>query len=149
MLIRLLIAWLQLRWKTTALNRTMYRMGKRFPAITRAWFSLGVVFGVVAMLAAPAMLAVNVFTVISQFKATYFSTADQIDTDDLSLPSPDESHNDRELPVLVPMVPGVTLPSADLGLFIFTLLLSGFLHEVLPFPSLTPLPVLNAMADLG
>ena len=115
-----------IRCRTSALNRITFRIAKAFPRLTTWWFTAGTVFGVAAMLLAPILLVSNVFAFLIKIRL-----ANQQDTE-LTATSAN-THSDAstaQSDVLVPMVPGVTLPGSDLLLFIVTLLLTGLLHEL-------------------
>jgi S2P endopeptidase len=54
----------QMRWYTSGLNRTFVRLGTTRPRLLHAWFSVGVVFGCIAMVASQALLVLIVLNLL-------------------------------------------------------------------------------------
>jgi S2P endopeptidase len=55
----------QIRWYTSGLNRTFVRLGTTRPRFLHAWFSAGVVFGCIAMVASQTLLVLIVLNLLS------------------------------------------------------------------------------------
>ncbi|XP_073421942.1 membrane-bound transcription factor site-2 protease isoform X3 [Dendrobates tinctorius] len=104
------IAPFHIRWQTTIFNRLFYKWGRWKPYFLYIWFSMGMVFGILAMFGSMILLG-----------RTLLQTLNQMMTD---TPGP---QNDRMLQVVVP---GVNLPISQLTYFFSAILLSGVIHEV-------------------
>ncbi|XP_077150723.1 membrane-bound transcription factor site-2 protease [Ranitomeya variabilis] len=104
------IAPFHIRWQTTIFNRLFYKWGRWKPYFLYIWFSLGMVFGILAMFGSMILLG-----------RTLLQTLNQMMTD---TPGP---QNDRMLQVVVP---GVNLPISQLTYFFSAILISGVIHEI-------------------
>lgn len=100
----LCISICQLRWYSTFLNRTFLRIGQWRPNFLKAWFTCGVVFGLLAMLLSMFLLTL---LVINTFRK-----------------------QPVEQQVLTPVMPGINLPASQVSYYLLTLLVCGILHEV-------------------
>ncbi|XP_041353823.1 membrane-bound transcription factor site-2 protease-like isoform X2 [Gigantopelta aegis] len=94
----------QLRWYTNSLNRTFLRVGQWQPHFLRMWFTVGVFFGLVAMLVSLFVLTLLVVNTLRRQPV--------------------------EHQVLTPVMPGVNLPTSQISYYLLTLLVCGILHEV-------------------
>lgn len=93
----------QLRWYTTCFNRAFVRLGQFKPTFMRIWFSMGVVFGLIAMVISLFVLTLMVFNTLRRQPV--------------------------EQQVLTPVMPGVNLPTNQISYYLLTLLVCGLLHE--------------------
>ncbi|ESO84863.1 hypothetical protein LOTGIDRAFT_221778 [Lottia gigantea] len=94
----------QFRWYTSVFNRTFLRLGQWRPQFLRLWFTVGVLFGLVAMLISVCMLTLLIVNTFRQQPV--------------------------EQQVLTPVMPGINLPTSQLWYYLLTLLICGILHEV-------------------
>ncbi|XP_059166351.1 membrane-bound transcription factor site-2 protease-like [Physella acuta] len=94
----------QLRWYTTIFNRAFLRIGQWRPSFLRAWFTVGVFFSLLSMVASVFLLSLLVLNTVRQ--------------------------NPVEQQVLTPVMPGVNLPMSQISYYMLTLLVCGILHEV-------------------
>ncbi|XP_076026539.1 membrane-bound transcription factor site-2 protease [Genypterus blacodes] len=98
------------RWQTTAFNRLFAFCARINPRILQLWFNSGLVFGVVAMAGSVVLLI-----------RTLQQTLAQMTSDDPRIGAQQ---------TLQVVVPGVNLPTSQLGYFFSALLLSGVIHEL-------------------
>jgi len=56
----------QLRWCTGRINRTFVRLGSLKPNLLRIWFTLGVVFGAIAMVLSVVLLSIIIVNTLRQ-----------------------------------------------------------------------------------
>ncbi|KAM4699173.1 membrane-bound transcription factor site-2 protease [Discoglossus pictus] len=99
-----------IRWQTSLFNRLFYKWGRWKPRFLYIWFSLGMIFGIIAMFGSIILLGKTLMQTLSQMMAE----------------SPGYQ-NDRMLQVVVP---GVNLPISQLTYFFSAILISGVIHEV-------------------
>ncbi|KAG8450605.1 hypothetical protein GDO86_003034, partial [Hymenochirus boettgeri] len=100
-----------IRWQTTLFNRLFYKWGRWKPRLLYIWFTLGMVFGIIAMFGSIFLLGKTLIQTLNQMMAD----------------SP-ASQNDHMLQVVVP---GVNLPISQVKHYFFSaILISGVLHEV-------------------
>ncbi|XP_064618004.1 membrane-bound transcription factor site-2 protease-like [Liolophura sinensis] len=94
----------QLRWFSTWFNRLFVRIAQWKPGFLRAWFTMGIVFALVAMVMSVFLLSLLVINTIRRQPV--------------------------EQQVLTPVMPGVNLPASQITYYLLTLLVCGILHEV-------------------
>ncbi|CAN8196782.1 unnamed protein product [Coccothraustes coccothraustes] len=99
-----------LRWQTALFNRQFYNWGRWKPKFLYLWFSVGMVFGIVAMFGSVILLGKTLLQTLTQM-----------------LTEAPKAQNDRMLQVVVP---GVNLPISQLTYFFSAILISGVIHEV-------------------
>ncbi|XP_075052666.1 membrane-bound transcription factor site-2 protease [Mixophyes fleayi] len=99
-----------IRWQTTIFNRFFYKWGRWKPNFLYIWFSLGMMFGILAMFGSMILLARTLMQTLNQMMAESPGT-----------------QNDRMLQVVVP---GVNLPISQLTYFFSAIFISGVIHEV-------------------
>ncbi|XP_030058114.1 membrane-bound transcription factor site-2 protease [Microcaecilia unicolor] len=98
------------RWQTCLFNRLLYKWGRWKPKLLYLWFSLGMVFGIIAMFGSVILLGKTLLQTFSQM-----------------MTETPAAQNDRMLQVVVP---GVNLPVSQLTYFFSAILISGVLHEI-------------------
>ncbi|NWS38718.1 MBTP2 protease, partial [Probosciger aterrimus] len=126
----------RMRWQTALFNRQFYSWGRWKPRFLYLWFSIGMVFGIVAMFGSVVLLGKTLMQTLTQM-----------------LTEAPKAQNDRMLQVVVSVfasglylrsliiimchklstfgvVPGVNLPVSQLTYFFSATLISGVLHEV-------------------
>ncbi|XP_051909817.1 membrane-bound transcription factor site-2 protease isoform X1 [Hippocampus zosterae] len=106
----LMLSPFHVRWQTTIFNRLFAYCARIHPRALYLWFSSGLVFGVVAMLASVVLLV-----------KTLQQTLAQMTTDNPRIGAQQ---------ALQVVVPGVNLPTSHLAYFFLALLLSGVIHEL-------------------
>ncbi|KAK2146624.1 hypothetical protein LSH36_594g02052 [Paralvinella palmiformis] len=94
----------QIRWYTSCFNRMFVRIGSWKPNYLKIWFTLGVCFGLVAMLLSVFLLSLLVLNTLGKKPV--------------------------EQQVLTPVMPGVNLPMNQICYYLMTLLICGVLHEI-------------------
>ncbi|XP_075285654.1 membrane-bound transcription factor site-2 protease isoform X4 [Opisthocomus hoazin] len=99
-----------MRWQTALFNRQFYNWGRWRPRFLYLWFSMGMVFGIVAMFGSVILLGKTLMQTLTQM-----------------LTEAPKAQNDRMLQVVVP---GVNLPVSQLTYFFSAILISGVIHEV-------------------
>lgn len=97
------VSFAYVRYYTTALNHTFYKCVNCNKPLSRAWFGLGTVVGVLLLFISVCLL---VFTPFQALQAS------------------DPSHR-----VLTPVMPGVNLPWSEIAYYLFALILCGVFHE--------------------
>ncbi|RMC06377.1 hypothetical protein DUI87_15810 [Hirundo rustica rustica] len=113
-----------LRWQTALFNRQFYNWGRWKPKFLYLWFSVGMVFGIVAMFGSVILLGKTLLQTLTQM-----------------LTEAPKAQNDRMLQVVLDFlnnvswssaawVPGVNLPISQLTYFFSAILISGVIHEV-------------------
>uniref|UniRef100_A0A2C9JL93 Membrane-bound transcription factor site-2 protease n=1 Tax=Biomphalaria glabrata TaxID=6526 RepID=A0A2C9JL93_BIOGL len=100
----LTISACQVRWYTCIFNRVFLRVGQWKPHFLRIWFTLGIIFSLLAMVASIFLLSLLVVNTLRQAPV--------------------------EHQVLTPVMPGVNLPTNQISYYMLTLLVCGILHEV-------------------
>ena len=93
----------QIKWYTVRCNRLFIKLSSWRPKFLMWWFNAGVLFGIVGQVASLFLLS---YTLIDYFR---------------SKPASEQ--------ILVPVMPGVNLPSDQTAYYIFALFLCGILHE--------------------
>ncbi|XP_078001511.1 membrane-bound transcription factor site-2 protease-like [Glandiceps talaboti] len=93
----------QVRWYSTCLNRAFIKIGQSNQVLLQGWFTLGIWFGLVAMVSS---IAVLIYMLAKTFLQE--SPAQQ---------------------VLTPVMPGVNLPMSQMFYYFLTLVVCGVLHE--------------------
>ncbi len=96
-----------LRWRTQRFNRLLWLAGTKWPALVRAWFSVGAVIS--TLIIVPSML------LLLKLLLAHVLGADQ--------------GGDHQIE-FQPILPGVNLPLSDLGHYLATLLACSVFHEV-------------------
>ncbi|KAF9920137.1 Membrane-bound transcription factor site-2 protease [Linnemannia zychae] len=111
----LLIKPFNVRFSTTSLNSFFFRLGNspKLVRFWRVWYNLGVVFGLSAMIVGWALLMLRKRNVLDDAEHTVETTRDSGDGN----------------MVLIPMIPGVTLPISHLPYYLIALFVSGIYHE--------------------
>ncbi|XP_035744456.1 membrane-bound transcription factor site-2 protease isoform X3 [Egretta garzetta] len=99
-----------MRWQTALFNRQFYNWGRWKPRFLYLWFSIGMVFGILAMFGSVILLGKTLMQTLTQM-----------------LTEAPKAQNDRMLQVVVP---GVNLPVSQLTYFFSAILISGVIHEV-------------------
>ncbi|KAG0294068.1 Membrane-bound transcription factor site-2 protease [Linnemannia gamsii] len=147
----LLVKPFQVRFSTTGLNSFFFRLGNspKLGRFWRVWYNLGVLFGLLAMIVGWTLLAFAAFQLVSAAVVSLislwplgssesrnnqdapltlnrFRKRDVVDTAPAT--SPPGGTGDSEM-VLIPMIPGVTLPLSHLPYYLIALLVSGVIHE--------------------
>ncbi|XP_054478915.1 membrane-bound transcription factor site-2 protease [Anoplopoma fimbria] len=106
----LMLSPFHVRWQTTMFNRLFAYCARINPRAQYLWFNSGLVFGLVAMVGSVVLLT-----------KTLQQTLAQMTTDNPRM------GGQQALQVVVP---GVNLPTSQLGYFFSALLLSGVIHEL-------------------
>uniref|UniRef100_A0AAV2K5P3 Endopeptidase S2P n=1 Tax=Knipowitschia caucasica TaxID=637954 RepID=A0AAV2K5P3_KNICA len=106
----LMLSPFHVRWQTTMFNRLFAYCARIRPRVLNVWFNSGLVFGVVSMVGSVVLLV-----------KTLQQTLAQMTTDNPRI------GGQQTLQVVVP---GVNLPTNQLGYFFVALLLSGVIHEL-------------------
>ncbi|KAF9121240.1 Membrane-bound transcription factor site-2 protease [Mortierella sp. 14UC] len=147
----LLVKPFYVRFSTTGLNSFFFRLGNspKLAQFWRVWYGLGVVFGLLAMIVGWALLLYAAFQLVSVAVVALMnlwplgpseSKTSQdpplvnkfrkrevvIDTAATTSISGNSGESDM---VLIPMIPGVTLPLSHLPYYLIALLVSGIVHE--------------------
>ncbi|NXS17134.1 MBTP2 protease, partial [Mystacornis crossleyi] len=131
-----------LRWQTALFNRQFYSWGRWKPRFLYLWFSIGMVFGIVAMFGSVILLGKTLLQTLTQM----LTEAPKAQNDRMlqvvvSVPSSGLClrANDLSLYLLFSscvlfccraQVPGVNLPVSQLTYFFSAILISGVIHEV-------------------
>ena len=97
------ISFAHVRWYTTRFNRFFQKAGTWSKHVSRLWFTLGAVAGVLLMFSSVLVLVFTLFQSLSLYQDTR--------------------------PVLTPVMPGVNLPWRDLSYYVLTLIVCGVFHE--------------------
>ncbi|KFH68772.1 hypothetical protein MVEG_05577 [Podila verticillata NRRL 6337] len=140
----LLVKPFQIRFSTTRLNALFFRLGSspKLARFWRLWYGFGVAFGLMAMVLGWALLmyaAIRLVSVAVAYLMTLWplgggNTSQESVAHDQSRSRfkkrdlPNESAEDEGM-VLVPIIPGVTLPISHLPYYLIALLVSGVVHE--------------------
>ncbi|XP_060949655.1 membrane-bound transcription factor site-2 protease [Limanda limanda] len=106
----LMLSPFHVRWQTTMFNRLFAYCARINPRALHLWFNSGLVFGIVAMVGSVGLLV-----------KTLQQTLAQMTSDNPRMESQQ---------ALQVVVPGVNLPTNQLGYFFSALLLSGVIHEL-------------------
>ncbi|NXP97400.1 MBTP2 protease, partial [Vidua macroura] len=133
-----------LRWQTALFNRQFYNWGRWKPKFLYLWFSVGMVFGIVAMFGSVILLGKTLLQTLTQM----LTEAPKAQNDrmlQVVVSVPSSSLFLRTVFVFVPLVfllcfillscphqqvPGVNLPISQLTYFFSAILISGVIHEV-------------------
>ena len=134
----------QVRWFTTGYNRCFIRLAQWRSRLWNLWFGLGAIVGVLLCGASIFILSFVLYDGVSKQLLDFTSPRETLkDGDDLvsssssssissSVPprqsSPQANNNKNQL--MTPILPGVNLPSNQIGYYLFTLFLCGVLHEI-------------------
>lgn len=102
------VSFAHIRCYTTKFNKLFHAIGNSSKALIQLWFGVGVVAGVVLMLASVTVLAYTLYQFV------FFSRGDEA--------SPQQ--------VLTPVMPGVNLPWGNIVYYLLTLIVCGVFHEV-------------------
>ncbi|KAG0032119.1 Membrane-bound transcription factor site-2 protease [Podila clonocystis] len=141
----LLVKPFQVRFSTTGLNSFFFRLGNspKLARFWRLWYGFGVAFGLLAMVLGWALLMYAAIRLIS-LAVGYFMTLWPLGGNSTGQEStahvqsrsrfskrdlPAENDSEDEGMVLVPIIPGVTLPISHLPYYLIALLVSGVVHE--------------------
>ncbi|KAF9095705.1 Membrane-bound transcription factor site-2 protease [Mortierella sp. GBA35] len=149
----LLVKPFHVRFSTTVLNSFFFRLGNssKLARFWRVWYGLGVVFGLLAMVAGWALLMYAAIQLVS-FAVTALmniwpqgSSGSRTGQDapppllnrfrkrdvavDAATGMTTTGDSGESGMVLNPMIPGVTLPLAHLPYYLIALLVSGIIHE--------------------
>ncbi|XP_075903471.1 membrane-bound transcription factor site-2 protease [Nelusetta ayraudi] len=106
----LMLSPFHVRWQTTMFNRLFAHCARINPRALFLWFNSGLLFGIFAMLGSVVLLV-----------QTLQQTLAQMTTNNPRMGSQQ---------TLQVVVPGVNLPTSQLGYFFTALLLSGIIHEL-------------------
>ncbi|KAF9337273.1 Membrane-bound transcription factor site-2 protease [Linnemannia elongata] len=147
----LLVKPFHVRFSTTGLNSFFFRLGNspKLALFWRMWYDLGVLFGLLAMIVGWSLLAYAAFQLVSvavvslmnlwplgssEIKSNQdppplnrFRKRDVV-IDTAPATSSTGGSGDSDM-VLIPMIPGVTLPLSHLPYYLIALLVSGVIHE--------------------
>ncbi|KAF9137633.1 Membrane-bound transcription factor site-2 protease [Mortierella sp. GBA39] len=147
----LLVKPFHVRFSTTGLNAFFFRLGNspKLARFWRVWYGLGVLFGLLAMIVGWSLLAYAAFQLVSVAVVSLMnlwplgSSESKNNQDPLPLnrfrkrdvvidtapaTSSTRGSGDSDM-VLIPMIPGVTLPLSHLPYYLIALLVSGVIHE--------------------
>ncbi|KAF9909362.1 Membrane-bound transcription factor site-2 protease [Linnemannia zychae] len=147
----LLVKPFNVRFSTTGLNSFFFRLGNspKLAQFWRVWYGLGVVFGLLAMIVGWGLLLYAAFQLVSvavaalmnlwPLRSSESSTSHdplpvnkfrkrEVVIDSALATSASGSSGDSDM-VLIPMIPGVTLPLSHLPYYLIALLVSGVIHE--------------------
>lgn len=94
----------QLRWYTTYFNRSFVRFSSSRSQLLKTWFTLGVLFGIIAMVVSMLLLLMVIINTLMQQPV--------------------------EQQVLTPVMPGVNLPMNQVVYYLLTLLVCAVFHEL-------------------
>eukprot|EP00051_Salpingoeca_urceolata_P019500 m.285411 g.285411 ORF g.285411 m.285411 type:complete len:533 (-) comp19433_c1_seq11:1738-3336(-) len=130
----------QLRLRTIRFNRYFFRLGRFQQRCWAIWFGLGTIVGVVAMVLAPVVLVVSLWSsfqlLLPHLWAVFVpsghdghhAAADA--TMPVAVPRAASSGGHPSRPVLTAIVPGVTVPLSHFGYLFLTIVVSALLHEM-------------------
>ncbi|KAF9358905.1 Membrane-bound transcription factor site-2 protease [Mortierella sp. NVP85] len=151
----LLVRPFHVRFSTTGLNSFFFRLGNapKLARFWRIWYGLGVVFGVMTMVIGWALLvfaAIKLVSLAGSYVLTTLSSHSWesgthqhraggaprsrlakrglSERDETMITSSAAGSTESEM-VLVPIIPGVTLPLSHLPYYLIALLVSGVFHE--------------------
>lgn len=103
----------QIKWFTVKLNRLFIKLSTNINEnFLKVWFNIGVVIGILGQLLSVMLLIYNIIEFLSRI---FVLEENRVDS------------NDEQL--LVPIIPGVNLPSSQFFYYFLTLFLSGLVHE--------------------
>ncbi|KAF9429872.1 Membrane-bound transcription factor site-2 protease [Podila epigama] len=144
----LLVKPFYVRFSTTALNSFFFRLGNapKLSRFWRIWYGCGVAFGLLAMVlgwlllayAAVKLVYVAVVYLLTLLPFSAANPGGQASDMHLQVQHPtrfqkrdfsDESASKEDDMVLVPIIPGITLPLSHLPYYLIALLVSGLVHE--------------------
>lgn len=116
------VDWFQIKFTTTKFNTFLRNLGSSNPGLWQKWFSVGAILGIVLLVLAPAVLALNLLQGIVQIvmTVTYDPLAD----------APQQAAAETGSSVLRPIVPGVTVPLTHIVYFFLCILINGVFHEM-------------------
>uniref|UniRef100_A0A8B9YZN7 Membrane-bound transcription factor site-2 protease n=1 Tax=Buteo japonicus TaxID=224669 RepID=A0A8B9YZN7_9AVES len=120
-----------MRWQTALFNRQFYNWGRWKPRFLYLWFSIGMVFGIVAMFGSVILLGKTLMQTLTQMlteDGSSFSDSRCLMTStgkDLG-----SAGNPQQQEECEGTVPGVNLPVSQLTYFFSAILISGVIHEV-------------------
>ncbi|XP_028655271.1 membrane-bound transcription factor site-2 protease [Erpetoichthys calabaricus] len=106
----LMLSPFHVRWQTGLFNRLFAKWGRWNPKFLYYWFTMGMVFGIMAMFGSIVLLFKTLMQTLSQ----------------MMYESP-EGSNEQMLQVVVP---GVNLPVSQMAYFFVAILISGVIHEI-------------------
>ncbi|KAK3831094.1 MAG: hypothetical protein J3R72DRAFT_455214 [Linnemannia gamsii] len=147
----LLVKPFHVRFSTTGLNSFFFRLGNspKLAQFWRVWYNLGVAFGLLAMIVGWALLLYSAFQLVSLAVVALMNLwplgssegrtgqdpppvnrfrKREVVIDTATATSTTTSSGDSDM-VLIPMIPGVTLPLSHLPYYLIALLVSGVVHE--------------------
>ncbi|KAK9722185.1 hypothetical protein K7432_002857 [Basidiobolus ranarum] len=116
----------QIRYTTTSLNGFFRKVATYSPNFWNHWFTVGVCFGLAAMLFGLGLIALAGWRISVVLCQNWFANKTEIGD---GLPN-DSSDGEPSGQVLIPMIPGVTLPLSHLVYYLLALFISGIVHEV-------------------
>uniref|UniRef100_A0A8C0GTV8 Membrane-bound transcription factor site-2 protease n=1 Tax=Chelonoidis abingdonii TaxID=106734 RepID=A0A8C0GTV8_CHEAB len=117
-----------MRWQTALFNRLFYSWGRWKPRFLYLWFSIGMVFGIVAMFGSVVLLGKTLMQTLTMAGFKLVGCHSQ-NSNSASLRS-SLSICFVLLSCLHEQVPGVNLPISQLTYFFTAILISGVIHEV-------------------
>ncbi|CAH1173676.1 unnamed protein product [Phaedon cochleariae] len=100
------VNFLGLKWKTKAFNRAIIRLGNTRPRFWNTWFTLGIYTSLILL---PISIILFLYSVLQ------------------NLMSKDQNENN---PVLVPIIPGINVPTSELGYYSLSLIVCSIVHEL-------------------
>eukprot|EP00040_Diaphanoeca_grandis_P033413 m.204646 g.204646 ORF g.204646 m.204646 type:complete len:574 (-) comp32895_c0_seq2:143-1864(-) len=132
------VGMLSIRWKTSSFNRTFIRLATSWPNALRLWFSLGSGFALVGMAIGPVLLGQMLWVALKSAVVPLFW-----ETEEIFNGAGDGLHNSVQYPAglpsnvdtngggaqLVPVLPGITVPSSHVMYIFITLLVNAVAHE--------------------
>uniref|UniRef100_H2ZTK5 Membrane-bound transcription factor site-2 protease n=1 Tax=Latimeria chalumnae TaxID=7897 RepID=H2ZTK5_LATCH len=126
------IAPFHLRWQTSFFNRVFYKFTERsFKEIFQK-FSVGMVFGVIAMFGSMILLAKTLMQTLAQM----MEEAPSVQSDHVLQVVSSSSRIFTSRSILLSLkhtqvvVPGINLPVSQLAYFFLAILISGVIHEI-------------------
>ncbi|KAG0006781.1 Membrane-bound transcription factor site-2 protease [Modicella reniformis] len=150
----LLVKPFHVRFSTTVLNSFFFRLGNapKLACFWRIWYGLGVIFGVIAMVFGWALLAFAAIKLLGLAASFLWTLSPLRESDshqehhqrgfslnrlkkrDLNegnevIIHPTATGSTESEMVLVPIIPGITLPLSHLPYYLIALLVSGVFHE--------------------
>eukprot|EP00041_Stephanoeca_diplocostata_P013447 m.235509 g.235509 ORF g.235509 m.235509 type:complete len:533 (-) comp19340_c1_seq2:155-1753(-) len=117
-------------WKGTIFNRSLIKLQLASPKLLRIWFSIGGIVGTAALFLGPALLVYNLYISIPNLTKIMLVSDDAPTTGAGNAGGSLTKIPTRSSgPVLVPLLPGITIPMSHLLYVFAALLINGVFHE--------------------
>ncbi|KAK9761461.1 hypothetical protein K7432_013628 [Basidiobolus ranarum] len=114
----------QIRYTTTVLNGPFRKAAAFVPNFWKNWFTIGVCFGLAAMIFGFGLV------LLAGWRISLILCQSWLDHTGNTGELPINGPSDHSGQLIIPMIPGVTLPLSHVAYYLVALLLSGIVHEV-------------------